>query len=151
MRAGSYRVTYLLIDWTRAASFCALADCNVSNSWCVDKILYHLFYLISFFPYLLTHPVYVWMFVVIQPSWLPNPTKVITYIIMVSLQYQWYQKIDLLFKMDEINTKEHFLRLMLFWIWWSTIFLHRLTQKKVRLQQLSETIAAERRVTETTR
>ena len=29
------------------------------------------------FPYLLTHPVYIWMFVVIQPSWLQDPIKVI--------------------------------------------------------------------------
>jgi len=27
--------------------------------------------------YLLTHPVYVWMFAVVQPSWLPNTIKVI--------------------------------------------------------------------------
>jgi len=35
------------------------------------------------FRYLLTHPVYVWIFVVIHPTWPPNPIKVILLLLLL--------------------------------------------------------------------
>jgi len=58
---------------------CSLADCDVSNDLgtCFRLPFVLTNYLISFS--LLAHPVHVWMFVILQPSWLPNPINVSLY------------------------------------------------------------------------
>ena len=75
-------------------------------------------YFFHFSPHLLTHTVYVWMFVVIQSSWLPNPRKII--IIIILLLLQWYSVIVFL----QNRCRTYSVTVSVLHFWFISVLLH---------------------------